>query len=77
MAISDVVVSWSRQKESKGLIMKCPICGKPTTWQDNPDRPFCSERCRIIDLARWASEEYSVSIPLRDVSEDTEQPEQD
>ena len=59
------------------MIMKCPICGKPTTWQDNPDRPFCSERCRIIDLARWASEEYSVSIPLPDISEDTEQLEQD
>lgn len=57
--------------------MKCPICGKPTTWQDNPDRPFCSERCRIIDLGRWASEEYSVSIPLRDVSEDVEELEQD
>ena len=64
-------------KESKNLIMKCPICGKPTTWQDNPDRPFCSERCRVIDLARWASEEYSVSIPLPDISEDTEQLEQD
>lgn len=57
--------------------MKCPICGKPTNWQDNPDRPFCSERCRTIDLGRWASEEYSVSIPLQDVSEDTEQSEKD
>jgi endogenous inhibitor of DNA gyrase (YacG/DUF329 family) len=57
--------------------MKCPICGKLTKWKDNPDRPFCSERCRIIDLGRWAAEEYSVSIPLRDVSEDTEQLEQD
>jgi len=57
--------------------MKCPICGKPTTWQDNPDRPFCSERCRVIDLGRWASEEYSVSVPLRDVSEEAEQLEQD
>jgi 4-hydroxy-3-polyprenylbenzoate decarboxylase len=34
-------------------------------------------RCRTIDLGKWASEEYSVSIPLKDVSEDTEQPEQD
>jgi endogenous inhibitor of DNA gyrase (YacG/DUF329 family) len=57
--------------------MKCPICAKPTTWKDNPERPFCSERCRIIDLGRWASEEYSVSIPLKDVSEDTDQREQD
>jgi endogenous inhibitor of DNA gyrase (YacG/DUF329 family) len=52
--------------------MKCPICGKPTKWKDNPHRPFCSERCQVIDLGRWAGEEYSVSIPLKDVSEDRE-----
>jgi endogenous inhibitor of DNA gyrase (YacG/DUF329 family) len=40
--------------------MKCPICGKPTLWQDNPTRPFCSERCKLIDFGRWADEEYSV-----------------
>jgi hypothetical protein len=40
--------------------MKCPICGKPTQWQDNPTRPFCSERCKLIDFGRWADEEYSV-----------------
>jgi len=57
--------------------MKCPICGAPTKWEGNPNRPFCSERCRIIDLGRWAGEEYSVSIPLRDVSQDTEKREQD
>ena len=57
--------------------MKCPICDAETTWEGNPTRPFCSERCRIIDLGRWASEDYSVSIPLRDVSEDAEQSESD
>lgn len=54
--------------------MKCPICGKPTAWEGNPDRPFCSERCRIIDLGRWAGEEYSVSIPLNDISDDKAEP---
>ncbi len=38
--------------------MKCPNCGKPAEWQDNPNRPFCSERCRLIDFGRWANEEY-------------------
>lgn len=57
--------------------MKCPICKQPTTWKDNPNRPFCSERCRTIDLGRWAGEEYNVSIPLRDVSQDTEPSEQE
>ena len=50
--------------------MKCPICGKPAEWKDNPDRPFCSERCRIIDLGNWASEDYRVTVPLKDVDEE-------
>jgi endogenous inhibitor of DNA gyrase (YacG/DUF329 family) len=53
--------------------MKCPICGKPTVWRDNPDRPFCSERCRILDLGNWASEDYRVSVPLADVDESIDQ----
>ncbi|MDQ3820214.1 MAG: DNA gyrase inhibitor YacG [Acidobacteriota bacterium] len=40
--------------------MKCPTCGKPAEWQDNPHRPFCSERCKLIDFGRWANEEYRV-----------------
>jgi len=40
--------------------MKCPTCGKPIEWKDNPDRPFCSERCRLIDLGGWVNEEYKV-----------------
>ena len=40
--------------------MKCPNCGQPTKWQDNPHRPFCSERCKLIDFGRWANEEYRV-----------------
>lgn len=39
---------------------KCPNCRKPVEWVDNPDRPFCSERCKLLDLGAWASEEYSV-----------------
>ncbi len=40
--------------------MKCPICGTTTKWKDNPYRPFCSERCKLIDLAAWADEEYKI-----------------
>ncbi|MGA9994523.1 MAG: DNA gyrase inhibitor YacG [Pyrinomonadaceae bacterium] len=39
---------------------KCPTCGKPVEWKDNPARPFCSERCKLIDFGRWADEEYRV-----------------
>lgn len=42
--------------------MKCPICKKEVALGD-PDFPFCSERCRIIDLGNWASERYVISTP--------------
>ncbi|HCA26911.1 MAG TPA: DNA gyrase inhibitor YacG [Betaproteobacteria bacterium] len=39
----------------------CPICGKISAWsQDNPYRPFCSERCKLIDLGQWAAESYRI-----------------
>lgn len=39
----------------------CPSCGKLTPWStDNPWRPFCSERCKLIDLGHWATERYRV-----------------
>jgi uncharacterized protein len=56
--------------------MKCPICKKPVVWEGNPDRPFCSERCRIIDLGNWSAEDYRVEVPLTDQDEKAEiQPE--
>lgn len=39
---------------------RCPTCKKPATKQDNPRFPFCSERCRLIDLGRWIDEEYRI-----------------
>jgi endogenous inhibitor of DNA gyrase (YacG/DUF329 family) len=41
---------------------KCPMCKKPVSRQD-ADFPFCSERCRIIDLGNWAAEKYVISTP--------------
>ncbi len=38
----------------------CPLCKNITTWEENPWRPFCSERCRLIDLGKWASGEYRI-----------------
>ncbi len=40
--------------------MNCPICGQPVDPQHGPYRPFCSERCKLIDFGRWANEEYRV-----------------
>jgi hypothetical protein len=37
--------------------ISCPTCGKENTWQpENKDRPFCSPRCKLIDLGEWAHE---------------------
>ena len=38
----------------------CPSCRTPTSWEGNPWKPFCSERCRTLDLGAWASESYRV-----------------
>lgn len=43
--------------------MTCPICRQPTVWKDNPWRPFCSERCQLIDLGTWAMEKYRIPGP--------------
>jgi len=38
--------------------VRCPECGHETRFEGNPWRPFCTERCQLIDLGRWASEGY-------------------
>jgi endogenous inhibitor of DNA gyrase (YacG/DUF329 family) len=40
--------------------VKCPICHKEMEWEQNPYRPFCSKRCKLIDLGQWATERYRV-----------------
>src|SRR5262245_33312826 len=52
------------------LILRCPTCQRVTEWEDNPWRPFCSERCQLIDLGRWATGEYR--IPQADGSDHDE-----
>ncbi|MGH8719247.1 MAG: DNA gyrase inhibitor YacG [Burkholderiales bacterium] len=43
-------------------IVPCPRCGKVVEWLSaNPWRPFCSERCKLIDLGQWANEEYRIA----------------
>jgi uncharacterized protein len=52
--------------------MKCPICRKPVDFS-NPERPFCSERCRLLDLGAWASEKYVISTPLNQREDEEEE----
>ncbi|MBV9406372.1 MAG: DNA gyrase inhibitor YacG [Acidobacteriaceae bacterium] len=42
--------------------VRCPICKKEVS-RDDPNMPFCSDRCRMIDLGNWASEKYVISTP--------------
>jgi endogenous inhibitor of DNA gyrase (YacG/DUF329 family) len=52
----------------------CPICGKPMSSQMSewPDYPFCTPRCRKIDLGRWLGEEYRVKSTEAPSSPDDE-----
>jgi uncharacterized protein len=51
------------------MIYRCPICKASTDSDKNKDFPFCSERCRTMDLGNWSSEKYVVSDPIFDEEE--------
>lgn len=55
--------------------VRCPQCGRASPWSpDNPYRPFCSKRCKQIDLGAWASESYRVPVVERDDGAASEPP---
>jgi endogenous inhibitor of DNA gyrase (YacG/DUF329 family) len=56
----------------ESMKIKCPVCKKQTEWEGNLFRPFCSERCKNIDLAAWASEEYRIASDRRTGDEEDE-----
>jgi len=41
-------------------IVKCPQCGKETEFTGNEFRPFCSERCKLLDFGDWADERFAI-----------------
>ncbi len=48
-------------EKEQPIFNRCPTCNKQLKWsEDNPFRPFCSERCKMIDLGAWADEEYKI-----------------
>jgi endogenous inhibitor of DNA gyrase (YacG/DUF329 family) len=57
--------------EAQGKIVRCPTCGGDSHYVDsNPVRPFCSNRCKNMDLGAWASEKFTVptEAPHEDLS---------
>jgi endogenous inhibitor of DNA gyrase (YacG/DUF329 family) len=55
--------------------VRCLTCGKQFDSQQSPAMPFCSERCRLIDLGRWLGEAYGV--PTEAADNDAEPPEEE
>lgn len=54
---------------------RCPQCGAAIAWEDNPFRPFCSQRCKLIDLGNWLGERYVIpGAPAADESSSDDDP---
>jgi len=48
-------------------LVSCPQCGRLTPWNpSNTHRPFCSERCKMVDLGQWATEAYRIAATETD-----------
>ena len=68
--------------KKKSTALRCPTCNK-IVLLDGTDVPFCSDRCRRIDLGKWASGDYKISSPILDpevlegLSEQQRRPKQD
>jgi uncharacterized protein len=64
----------SEVPQTPALIVACPCCRKSVIYRsDNPWRPFCSERCRLIDLGEWASEGHRIAGESIDPTSDDPQ----
>lgn len=62
-----------QEKNSECIHVKCPSCQKAIFWNDQfPFRPFCSERCKLIDLGEWASENHRIAGDNLDINSEDE-----
>ena len=57
-----MVSLWDRAMNRK---IKCPTCKRQGDWLAGPFGPFCSKRCKLVDLGKWFAEEHTISDPLR------------
>lgn len=58
---------------SDAVKIKCPTCQKPADFSsENPHRPFCSARCKLIDLGAWAAEDYKIPTQENPSTPDTD-----
>jgi endogenous inhibitor of DNA gyrase (YacG/DUF329 family) len=62
-------------KPPKPKVVACPQCGANVVWEpSNPFRPFCSERCKMIDLGAWATESYKIPVEEENDTLDSDRP---
>ena len=59
-------------RKKRATILRCPTC-RTLVGRKDEDFPFCSERCRLIDLGKWASGAYVISSPVHDISDAIEE----
>ena len=52
------------------MLVECPHCGKQVEYGGNEFRPFCSERCKMIDFGAWADEEYALPAESNEMTEE-------
>jgi endogenous inhibitor of DNA gyrase (YacG/DUF329 family) len=75
-------VPWRRKPMAPNKALRCPTC-RTLVLEKDQDFPFCSDRCRRIDLGKWASGEYRISSPILDpevlegLAEHARRPQQD
>lgn len=51
-------------------LVRCPICKREVEYEGNEFRPFCSERCKLLDFGAWANAEYNLPVEVDDLSEE-------
>jgi uncharacterized protein len=51
-------------------LVRCPQCGKEVEFKGNEFRPFCSERCKLLDFGSWADEEYALPAETSTLSDE-------
>jgi endogenous inhibitor of DNA gyrase (YacG/DUF329 family) len=51
-------------------IVKCPTCSRETEYSGNEFRPFCSERCKLLDFGAWADEQFALPTQETELSEE-------
>lgn len=51
------------------LVVKCPTCGEVVKYENNEFRPFCSERCKLLDFGAWADEAYNLPAESSEMTE--------